>query len=476
MLFNTYTFAAFLCLVLGAYLVLPLRGRQVFLLAASYVFYCWEKPVYGLLLATSTCLDYVCGIWMGRLHGRRRRRLVLLLSLAGNLGLLGFFKYGDFLAGNIAGLGRLLGFDTHWKAMGFVLPVGISFYTFQTMSYTIQVYRRQIDPTRDFISFALYVSFFPQLVAGPIERANRLLPQLQVYHRIRAEDIAAGARRIVYGLFRKVVIADRLGILVDMFFENPDGFSTATAWIVMPVFMGQIYFDFAGYADIAIGTARLFGIRLTENFRRPLLSVSIGDFWNRWHITLTSWLRDYVFFPLGGFRKGGARTLLNGWIVFLLCGLWHGARWNFVAWGAYHAVLISFYFTWRFIKKRLKLGKAAGGRASLVILLSTMVTFCFTSFNTLFFRSESFVIMRQVCTALLGRHAGAASATQWYVWGFAMAMGVILVFEWFQEYSGMGARLRGLPRPIRVAGLTLLAVVTLLTAVNNSAPYIYFQF
>ena len=476
MLFNTYTFAVFLCLVFGIYLVLPLRGRQVFLLAASYIFYCWEKPIYGLLLATSTCLDYVCGLWMGRLHHGHRRRLVLLLSLVGNLGLLGFFKYGDFIGANLAGLGQLLGFDTHWKAMGFILPVGISFYTFQTMSYSIQVYRRQMDPTRDFVAFALYVSFFPQLVAGPIERANRLLPQLQVYHQIRGEDIAAGTRRIIFGLFRKVVIADRLGILVDMFFENPDGFSTATAWIVMPVFFGQIYFDFAGYAEIAIGTARLFGIRLTENFCRPLVAVSIGDFWNRWHITLTSWLRDYVFYPLGGFRKGGARALLNGWIVFLLCGLWHGARWNFVVWGGYHAVLISIYFSWRFLKKRLGIKRATGRRLGIVLTMSTMVTFCFSSFNAIFFRSSTLAGIRHMCAVLLGRHAGADLATPWYAWAFLIMMGAILAFEALQEYTAMNARLRRVHWSVRAAGLTVVAVITLLIAVNNSAPYIYFQF
>ena len=477
MLFNTYTYGLFLPIVLIGYLRLPLRGRQIFLLAASYIFYCWEKPVYGLLLLTSTCLDFSCGLLMARLESRSRRRLVLLASVLGNLGLLGFFKYGDFLGNNIIGIGQLLGFDSHWKAMGFVLPIGISFYTFQTMSYTIQVYRRQIEPTRDIMSFALYVSFFPQLVAGPIERASNLLPQLQTYQRVTMDDIRTGLTRIIYGLFCKLVIADRLGILVDLFFEDPDAYSTLTAWIVLPTFMGQIYLDFAAYAGIAIGTARLFGIRLTENFRRPLLATSIGDFWNRWHITLTSWLRDYVFYPLGGFRKGGRRALWNGWVVLLLCGLWHGARWNFVMWGAYQAALVTCYFAWKYFKKHMgmkspprKKGISAG------LIVSILCTFFFTSFNTVFFRSTGFPMIGNVFRALLGMHEGADLNSQWFPWVYLGMMAALLTFEFCQEHLGWGERLKRLHWSISVAGLTVLVIATILLSVNEANPYIYFQF
>ena len=344
MLFNSFTYAVFLILVFCAYQRLGLRGRQVFLLVASYVFYCWETPIYGTLLAISTVLDFSCGLGLARAEKPWARRLILLASLCGNLGLLGFFKYGDFIAANVAGLRQWLGFETAWTPMRLILPVGISFYTFQTMSYTIQLYRRQVPPTRDFVAFSLFVSFFPQLVAGPIERASHLLPQLLVYQRVTWDDIAAGLTRIVFGFFRKLVLADRFAILVDAVFANPEGYSPLTAWSAVLVFSAQIYFDFSGYSDIAIGSARLFGIRLSENFRRPLFAVSVADFWNRWHLTLTGWLRDYLFYPLGGFRKGGGRALLNGMTVLLLCGLWHGASWHFVLWGAFHGVLLAFHF------------------------------------------------------------------------------------------------------------------------------------
>jgi len=253
MLFNSYTYAIFLPLVLVLYLALPLRGRQVLLLVASYVFYCWVKPVYGLLLVISTCLDFTCGLLMGRSERTAIRRIILLASLVGNLGLLAFFKYGDFIGTNVTGIGRLFGMTAEWKAMGFLLPIGISFYTFQTMSYTIQLYRRQIEPCRDFIAFALFVSFFPQLVAGPIERATSLLPQILRYQRVNVDDLVTGATRIVFGLFRKMVLADRFALLVDKVLATPGEYSTLTVWVGAVAFMCQIYFDFAGYADIAIG-------------------------------------------------------------------------------------------------------------------------------------------------------------------------------------------------------------------------------
>ncbi|MBU1909292.1 MAG: MBOAT family protein, partial [Verrucomicrobia bacterium] len=388
MLFNSFTYAVFLVVVFCAYLRLPLRGRQFFLLVMSYVFYCWETPIYGTLLAISTVLDFACGLGLGRAEKPWARRLLLLASVCGNLGLLGFFKYGDFFVANVAGLGRLLGFETAWKPMGLILPVGISFYTFQTMSYTIQLYRRQIQPTRDFISFALFVSFFPQLVAGPIERASHLLPQLVAYQRVTWDDIGAGLTRIIFGFFRKLVMADRFAILADAVFANPEGYSTFTVWSSLMAFSVQIYFDFAGYSDIAIGSARLFGIHISENFRRPLFASSIADFWNRWHLTLTGWLRDYLFYPLGGFRKGELRALVNGMIVLLLCGLWHGASWHFVFWGGFHAVLMALYYLWRGFRKRMG-WKNPSRRLGVSVLLAVAFTYACTMFSAMFFRAPS---------------------------------------------------------------------------------------
>ena len=330
MLFATYTYAVFLAVVLPLYALLPLRGRQILLLVASYVFYCWETPVYGILIFASTFLDYLVGLGLARTENPRGRKALLGCSLVGNLGMLGFFKYGDFLGANLVGLGHLLGFEGHWAPMGFILPVGISFYTFQTLSYSIDVYKRQLPAERDLWTFALYVCYFPQLVAGPIERAPHLLPQLCVKHPLLLENLVAGLKRILTGLFLKLVVADRLGILVDSVFAAPGNHSALATWLALVAFAGQIYFDFASYASIAIGSARLFGVNLRENFHRPLVSASIADFWNRWHMTLTRWFHDYVFLPLGGFRKGGTRAALNAAVVLVLCGLWHGARWNFV--------------------------------------------------------------------------------------------------------------------------------------------------
>ena len=475
MLFNSYTYGVFLPVVFLLYLVLPHRGRQVMLLAASYLFYCWLTPIYGVLLLISTVLDFSCGLIMARLAKRSYRALVLLASVLGNLGLLGFFKYGDFFCANAAALGRLFGHDTHWELMNFILPAGISFYTFQTMSYTIQVYRRQIEPCRDLLSFALFVSFFPQLVAGPIERATNLLPQLRVYRRVNLDDILAGGSRIIFGLFRKVVLADRLGILADRVFGAPDEYATLTVWVGVTAFLGQIYFDFSGYADIAIGSARILGIRLTENFRRPVLARSIADFWNRWHITLTSWLRDYLFYPLGGLRKGGARAALNGTIVLVLCGLWHGASWHYVMWGAYHALLMTGYYLWRFLKKRIS--SRRGSKKSIIDLIPSVAgVLFFQTIGIVFFRAPNMECAGSTFRAMVGMHAGATLDNEWYVWGFALMIGAWLVIEFLQEYLGLNDRIRRLPWWLRALGMSLLVVIITMAATNLTVPYIYFQF
>ncbi len=477
MLFATYTFAVFLAVVWILHLWLPQRGRQLLLLAASYVFYCWETPFYGLLIATSTILDYVVGRALERVENPRGRKGLLLCSLAGNLGLLGFFKYGDFLADNFVGLGRILGFQGSWEPLGFLLPVGISFYTFQTMSYAIDVYRRQFKAERDLGVFALYVCFFPQLVAGPIERAYHLLPQLKTRHPVLLSNLVAGGKRILTGLFLKLVVADRLGILVDSVFAAPGRHSTLATWMSIVAFGGQIYFDFASYATIAIGTARLFGVRLSENFNRPLVSVSIAEFWNRWHMTLTRWFHDYVFGPLGGFRKGGGRAILNAAIVLGLCGLWHGARWNFVFWGIYNAVLLSLYYVWKFHRRRRR-GRRRPRRGSFTwkIALSVAVTFFFNIVGLVFFRSADAVTIGRIFRACAGQQRGEVIPANWTLWGYGLIILVWLVVESAQEYGGLNEKWARLPWPLRAAGWGLLAVATYLLAVNHQAPYIYFQF
>lgn len=477
MLFATYTFAIFLVVVWLLHAVLPLRGRQLMLLVASYVFYCWETPVYGLLVFASTLLDYGVGLWLERTENPRSRRAILMCSLVGNLGLLGFFKYGDFLGTNLYGLGRLLGFEGHWAPMGFILPVGISFYTFQTLSYSIDVYRRQMKAERDLWTFALYVCYFPQLVAGPIERAHHLLPQLRQQHPILLENLVAGTKRILTGLFLKLVVADRLGILVDSVFSMPGQYPALATWLSLMAFAGQIYFDFASYASIAIGAARLFGVQLSENFRRPLVSVSIADYWGRWHMTLTRWFQDYVFLPLGGFRKGGTRAALNAAIVMLLCGLWHGARWNFVIWGAYQAVLLTVHYSWKYSQRRHRRRvRLVKGRFTLAMGISVAVTFFFNVFGAAFFRSADVATIGKVVRACVGLHDGPVQPMNWTFGGYGLMILVWLGIECAQEYAGLNEQWARLPWPVRAAAWGLLVAGTFLFAVNQQAPYIYFQF
>ena len=475
MWFNTYTFGVFLGVVFCGYWALPRPARALFLLAASYVFYCWKTPIYGLLLLASTVLDYGCGLWIGGTERPGLRRLGLLCSLGGNLAILGFFKYADFIGGNLAGLGRLLGFDAQWAPYDFLLPAGISFYTFQTLSYSIDVYKRQLPAERDLWTFALYVCYFPQLVAGPIERAPHLLPQLCQKHPILLENLVAGTKRILTGLFLKLVVADRLGIFVDSVFASPGQHSTLATWMSLAAFAGQIYFDFASYASIAIGASRLFGVQLRENFHRPLVSESIAEFWNRWHMTLTRWFHDYVFLPLGGFRKGGRRAILNATTVLVLCGLWHGARWNFVFWGAYHALLLTGYYLWKFYRKRR--GRRAPKNASAGVLgLSVAATLFCNVVGLIFFRSPDVATIGKIFRACVGLHDGPVTPVGWPLVGYGLIIAGFLAFEMAQEYGRLNEKWARVPWPVRAAACGALVVLTYLGAVNQQAPYIYFQF
>jgi alginate O-acetyltransferase complex protein AlgI len=474
MWFNTYTYAVFLPIVLLLYVLLPLRGRQVMLLGASYVFYCWDLPFYGLLLAASTLLDYVMGLLIEKAQRAGARRFWLGCSLAGNLGMLGFFKYTDFLAANIVGLGHLLGFDSHWEPLNFILPAGISFYTFQTISYTFQVYRRQYPAERDFISFALYVSFFPQLVAGPIERATNLLPQLKTKNAVTLENLRAGSVRILVGLFRKMVIADRMAIVVNGVFANPDACSPGVAWLGLACFYAQIYFDFAGYADMAIGSARLFGVNLMENFRRPIMGTNITDWWNRWHMSLTTWFRDYLFVSLGGFRYGGGRAMLNAFIVLFLCGLWHGARWNFVLWGLWNACMLTAYYGLRSVLKRFRLRGKKKGPFSVGLFGSHALIFFISMVGALFFRSSDLPAIGKMMRALCGGNG--ATGFPPYLWIYVALLAGWYVVEFSEEYLQLAERWQRLPVPVRAASVALLLIAVALGSVNLQMPYLYFQF
>ncbi|MDH5491335.1 MAG: MBOAT family protein, partial [Myxococcales bacterium] len=367
MRFDSPDYVLFLGLaILGFWLLARQRFyRQLFILVASCLFYMAWSPYYIGLILFSAILDYTCGREIHASSDPRRRKRWLLLSLGGNLGLLGLFKYFDFVSSAVAdGLGALglvfeapslsgmlngsaglaadalglLGFDVSWPILSVVLPVGISFYTFQTLSYTIDIYRGKLEPERSFLSFAFFVTYFPQLVAGPIVRASELLPQISAKPKLDRDRVSRGLFLIGTGLVKKIAIADFLSVnIVDRVFDNPELFTATEVVIALYAFTMQMYCDFSGYTDVARGSARLMGFELPENFDRPYNTTNPAAFWRRWHMTLSSWLRDYLYFPLGGSRGGPIRAYWNLWLTMFLIGIWHGASWNFVIYGAVQA-------------------------------------------------------------------------------------------------------------------------------------------
>lgn len=336
--FNSLAFLIYLPIVVGIYWLLPHKGRRYWLLAASYFFYGYWNPVFLLLLLFSTAVDYCCSCGMEENRNRPLvMKLLLLTSVFMNLGLLFFFKYWDFFGETVNGLSRMLGLSYRVPKLGLILPVGISFYTFQTMSYTIDVYRGDFHAEKDPIIFALYVTYFPQLVAGPIESPGNLLPQLKKEHTWDRGDFLSGVRIMLCGFFRKCVVADFCGLHVNAVFADIENANALAIALAGSLFCIQMYCDFAGYSEIAVGCARMMGVRLMRNFDRPYLSQSYTEFFRRWHISLNRWFTSYVYIPLGGSRRGKGRKLINTVIVFALCGLWHGARWTYVLWGLYAA-------------------------------------------------------------------------------------------------------------------------------------------
>ncbi|MBQ9307720.1 MAG: MBOAT family protein [Clostridia bacterium] len=338
--FNSLAFLIYLPIVTGIHWALPHRFRKYWLLAASWFFYMYWNPALIVLLLFSTAVDYFCGLGLSRVQGKGQRRALLLTSMCANLGLLFFFKYADFFGGMVNDLASALGLAYRVPALNLILPVGISFYTFQTMSYTIDVYRGKFPAERDPVMFALYVTFFPQLVAGPIETPGALLPQLKKERTLTWADADAGVRLLLSGFFRKCAVADICGIYVNRVFASLASADTLAVAAAGFLFCIQMYCDFAGYSEIAMGAARLLGVRLTKNFDQPYLSQSYGEFFRRWHITLNRWFTQYVYIPLGGSRRGRARQVRNTVIVFALCGLWHGPRWTYILWGLYAAFFV----------------------------------------------------------------------------------------------------------------------------------------
>ncbi len=437
MLFNTLDFFAFLALALAGFYALPQRGRKYWLLAASYYFYgSWNVKFLGLLLGV-TALDYAAGLWIARSQGARRK-LGLLLSLSANLGVLAFFKYFHFLTG-------------HRFAIEIVLPIGISFHIFQSISYVVDVYRREQEPIRNPFDYALFLAFFPQLVAGPIVRAKVFFADLAPWRAPSSGDVSRAVLLLVVGLTKKMAFADQFAKVTDSYFSRPEGILDAGvygAWSATLAFAMQIYFDFSGYTDMAIGMAKLFGFHFPLNFRRPYLAASITDFWRRWHISLSSWLRDYLYIPLGGNRRHTYRNLL---LTMILGGLWHGASWNFAVWGAYHGVLLC-------AERALGLGQSKK-------LARIPITFVLVSIGWVFFRASDLSVVASLFHGPPGRWL----LEPWHLGLIGFSLAVAAVEEW---------RPLDLSRTWVYAGVLALSLFLLevFAVTDVSIPFVYFQF
>ncbi len=470
MLFHSAQFGIFLLLVLAlsAILARHRRARHLMLLAASAIFYAaWSVRYLGLILF-STLLDFLIGAAIHRSTDPRRRKLLLGASIAANLGVLGVFKYYGFFVRNLATLLGTVGLHPSLPMLDLLLPVGISFYTFQSMSYTIDIYRGQLEPRRSFVEFALFVSFFPQLVAGPIVRARQFLPQLDRRPAASERRTGSGLYRVLKGLTKKVFIADLLGrFMVDPVFAGPAGYGAVWGLLAVYAFKFQIYNDFSGYSDIAIGCGRLLGYELPENFRSPYKARSIADYWKRWHITLGAWFRDYLFFPLGGTRKGEMHTLVNLLLVMGLVGLWHGASWTFVVWGLYYGVLMCLARV-----RKLMFGQG-GGEASLFgAAARVFFVFNLTAVAALFFRAPDLQTVRNIVCGSWMTAAGPR-------WGPAVLPLLLLaiLLHFAPERWKRGAEELFVKLPPLAQGAVAALVIGLLVTVGGAAdPYYYFQF
>jgi alginate O-acetyltransferase complex protein AlgI len=473
MLFNSYTFFAFFLVVLaGYYLTRSWKTRKGILLVASYVFYAAWNPPFVVLLWLSTVVDWLAAKGIYASSSQSRRRLFMAVSLAANFGLLGYFKYGGFILDNFVLLVRALGLNISLASPDIVLPVGISFYTFQTLSYTLDVYRRNLVPPESFLDYALYVTFFPQLVAGPIVRASDFLPQCVQPKAFSGRNFGWGLCLMLIGLFEKMAIADGiLAPIVEAVYDTIDRPDFVSAWCGTFAFAGQIFLDFAGYSLVAIGSALCFGFAIQDNFRFPYAAVGFSDFWGRWHMSLSSWLRDYLYIPLGGSRKGPFRTFASLMVTMLLGGLWHGASWTFVIWGGLHGLyLVGQRAIARIAPWRLK----DGSIAQLPVALLTFVLVCVA---WVFFRAHSFGQAFDIGAVLLGlgSHKGVRLLKSEPI---VLSIGVTIVLlcvHWSMRDTSITSIVTRVPWWAR--SLALAAVVLVILGLSGEdRAFIYFQF
>jgi len=466
MLFNSVTFLVFLLIVVPIFLKLPQRWKKYFLLLASYIFYGFWDWRFCFLLLLSTIIDFNIGQAISKTTLPKQRKKLLALSIITNITILTFFKYFNFFIDSFQDFTRQ---DLDFLHLHVILPIGISFYTFQTLSYTIDIYRKKLEPTHSLLDFSLFVAFFPQLVAGPIEKARNLLPQISNLNRPTRLQIREGLVFITFGLFLKMIIGDSCAKVVDLIFGAPESYSTAELIIAPVLFLIQVYADFAGYSIIARGTAKLIGVELMVNFKQPLLSINYTDFWRRWHISLYSWFREYVYFSLGGSRKGIFRTYFNIIFIMTLAGLWHGASWNLVIWGFINGLILGFD----------KLISDNFGRPKLntftrpLMIIFTLLTF---SLTLILFRTQTFSGFWEYYNELITISNWNISMRVAYT-SVAVLITIFTVEWWYDKNEGDAAFLLKIEPSVRYAIISAVWIVILTLMLSSQPePFFYFQF
>jgi D-alanyl-lipoteichoic acid acyltransferase DltB (MBOAT superfamily) len=489
MLFNSLDFAIFFPIVFLVYWIVAKKiiPRNLFLLAASYFFYGWWDWRFLFLIAFSSIVDFFVGRYLSKTEAKTKRKILLWTSIGVNIGLLGYFKYANFFIESFVDSFRLFGQELEIAPLQIILPVGISFYTFQTLSYTIDIYRRKIKATSNPVAFFAFVSFFPQLVAGPIERASHLLPQFFKVHTFNYKQVKSGLLLMAFGLFKKMVIADRVAILVNEVYGNPENYDSYQTIIATLFFAIQIYCDFSGYSDIAIGAARTMGFDLKKNFDSPYFSKSITEFWRRWHISLSTWFRDYVYIPLGGSRKGKHRTYFNLFLVFLISGLWHGAAITFVIWGAIHGFIIVIEKVLITQRKAIATSFKRKKLTWLHNFFSLFITLSAVCVAWVFFRAQSisdaFLILKKSVMTNYDTlfHGGirsmGLSEADMYISG--LFVGLLIMFEILHRKKNMAILLSKSPIYLRWSSYLIISLTLLIFGIYGEgyvSEFIYFQF
>ena len=480
MLFNSISFAIFLPIVFVLYWLLNknYRWQNLLLLIASYYFYmCWDWR-FGFLLMFSTVLDYYTGLRLHENNSEKSRKFWLWLSIGINLGFLGFFKYYNFFIDSFTDLLLNFGVKVNPWTLNIILPVGISFYTFHGLSYVIDIYKKKIPAEKNFIDYGVFVSFFPLLVAGPIERATHLLPQIQKKRNFNYTQAVDGLRQILWGLFKKMVIADNCAIYANEIFANSDTASGSTLFLGAIFFAFQIYCDFSGYSDIALGVARLFGIELLRNFAYPYFSRDIAEFWRRWHISLSTWFRDYLYIPLGGSKGGNWMRVRNTFIIFIVSGFWHGANWTFIAWGFLNALFIMPSILLKTNRNNLEIVAFNKLMPSFREVISIIITFILTVFAWIFFRAESLTHAFSYISGIFSKSLLTFPDLNKAALATLILIAFLLLIEWFgkeQQYA-LQTFWHKKPRILRWLFYAFIMLLIGLFMQTEESPFIYFQF